>query len=578
MIKFWLERSEFMKPMIEIFIVVILLASVRAYDINDSLEYGIGHNAFSLNSINSSNSSLSHEIYNMNRSGLLLFNKSFNINYSNWHGVGQENIALNLKNRSNLSIISGTIKFNISDDQLYNPINFVLKPEDMRSNFRGDNSTEDFSQNPAIIVHVGQSIQAAIDAAASGDTIEVNSGTYNENLRIDKRLTIRGVDVGGDLPIIDANGIGNSIEISADQVILENIVCTNSSRSGMRPGAGVRFSSSNNCSMERIELYNNYYGINLADSTNNTISECNISDNQYGVRIYFSNSNRLQNSEIKENLNPLNIVSSEGNIISDNTFADNSHEVETSKDNKIIDNDENFMKDLNQSREIVELNAKPRPQPIQSSGGRASKSSHSSEKDGDGIEWGQPVMPNDKGKDYQNFAQKAAGTLVFNPPQVMTSGAGEWIDARIGLENTTQLVQGLLGKGEVQFRDVSTETNMTYVVKLESDSGFEIQAKRPDAQILGIDPAVWLWLVTPLKEGNHTLILSVDLQLEKPPFNCRCINVTYWPVSVRVLEPDPQQRVMNFVSSSYSLTTGAIAFLASLFSLIVLYRQFKKRN
>jgi len=567
-----------MKPMIVIFIIVILLSSVRAYDNNDSLEYGIGHSVFSLNPINSSNSSLSHEIYNINRSGLLLSNKSLRINYIDWHGIGQENIALNLKNRSNLSIMSNTIKFNISDDQLYNPINFDSKPQDMYSNFKGNNSTDGLSQNPAIIVHEGQSIQAAIDAAASGDTIKVYSGTYNENLRIDKRLTIRGVDVGGGLPIIDANCIGNAIEISSDRVILENIVSMNSSRSTMKPGAGIRFSSSNNCSMERIKLYNNYYGINLADSNNNTISECKISDNQYGIRIYFSNSNKLQHNDVKKNSNPLQIVSSECNIISDNIFADNSHEVETSKDNKIIDNDENFIRDLNESREVVELNAKPRPLPIQSSGGRASKSSHSSEKDGMGIELGQPVMPINNGKEYQNLAQKAAGTLVFNPPQAMTSGVGEWVDARIGLENTTKLVQGLLGKGEVQFRDVSTETNMTYVVRLESDSGFEIQAKRPDAQILGVDPAVWLWLVTPLKEGNHTLILSVDLQLEKPPFNCRCVNVTYWPVSVSVQEPKPQQRVMNFLSSSYSLTTGAIAFLASLFSLIMLIRQFKKRN
>ena len=570
-----------MKPMIEVFIVVILLASAQASGFNDSLDYGIGHNAFSLNSINSSNSSLSHETHSLLRSGLLFFNQSFNINYSDWHGVSQANVSLKLKNRSNLSIRSETIKFNISDDLAYNPKKFVIKNKDTAANSGGNNLTDGLSQNATVIVHAGQSIQAAIDAADSGDTIEINSGTYYENLHIDKRFTIRGVDVGGGLPIIDANGIGNAIEISADQVILEDIVCTNSSRSSMRPGAGVRFSSSDNCSIERIELYNNYYGINLADSNNNTIFECNISDNQYGVRIYFSNSNSLQHSDVRKNLNPLHIVSSEGNLISGNIFRDNSHEVETSKDNNIIDNDENFIKDLNERREVVELNAKPRPQPIQSSNGgelKSSRSSKSSETDEGGVEWGLPVMPIDKGKEYQNFAQKAAGTLVFNPPQVMTSEVGEWVDARIGLENTTKLVKGLLGKGDVQFRDVSTQTNMTYVVKLEGDSGFEIQAKRPDAQILGIDPAVWLWLVTPLKEGNHTLILSVDLQLEKPPYNCRCINVTYWPVSVRVLEPGPQQQVMNFLSSSYSLTTGAIAFLASLFSLIMLIRQLKKRN
>ncbi len=576
-----------MRLLIEIFIVIILLASAQAYDFNGSVKYGIGNKSFSMNLTNPSNSSLPHETYDLKnleastarmnsrfaeRSGMFLLNQSAAINYSDWHGNGQTNIGLNLKNGSNRSIKSETIKFNISDDLAYNPIKFVIKREDLHDKSRSQNST--------IIVHGGQSIQDAIDAAASGDTIEINSGTYIENLRINKPLTIRGVDVGSGLPVIDANSKGNAIEISADQVILENIVSTNASRSSMRPGAGIRFSSSNNCSIGRIESYNNYYGINLADSNNNTISECNISNSQYGVRIYFSNNNRIQNCDVRDNDIPLNIVSSVGNLISGNIFKDNLHEIETNNDNKIINNEEisASVKELNSSKEVVELNAKPRPQPPQSNYGGKAKSSHSSGNHGNGAQWRPALMNDDEGKEYNNLAQKAAGTLVFNPPNVMTSGESEWIDARIGLENTSTLVQGLLGKGEVQFRDVSTETNMTYVVKLEGDSGFEIQAKRPDAQILGIDPAVWLWSVTPLKDGNHTLILSVDLQLEKPPFNCRCINVTYWPVSVRVLEPGPEQRVMNFMSSSYSLTTGAIAFLASLFSLIVLFRQLKKRN
>ena len=35
-------------------------------------------------------------------------------------------------------------------------------------------------------------IQAAIDAASSGDTIKIAKGRYTENIVIDKRLTIRG--------------------------------------------------------------------------------------------------------------------------------------------------------------------------------------------------------------------------------------------------------------------------------------------------------------------------------------------------------------------------------------------------
>lgn len=44
-----------------------------------------------------------------------------------------------------------------------------------------------------ITVSPGESIQDAIDGATSGDTISVESGTYNEALYIDKTLTIKGL-------------------------------------------------------------------------------------------------------------------------------------------------------------------------------------------------------------------------------------------------------------------------------------------------------------------------------------------------------------------------------------------------
>lgn len=551
MIKFVQREGKFMKSLIEILIVIILLASAQAYDFHNSIEYRSGNKSFTMALANSSKSSQYYEMIDLKNSDDLtvkissrfaggseapLLNQSSsnnsinNIDSSDW--LGRAKVSINLKNRS----------------------------------------------NSIIIVRAGESIQDAIDAASSGDIIEIESGTYNENIRIDKPLTIRGADAGRSLPVIDALGKANAIEISGDHVILENIISTNASLSSMKPGAGIKFTSAIDCSIRRMEIYSNHYGISLSDSNNNTISECNIRDNQYAVRIYFSNNNTMKNCEIRDNDNPLNIVSSEGNIISGNIFAGNFREVESSEENRLEDNNENFIKSLNESQEGVQLNAKPRPLPDRSVFRGKSKSSHSSANSGNGIKQKLPSANDENGIEYNNLAQKAAGTLIFNPPVVMTAGKSEWIDARIGQENTSALVQGLLGKGEVQFRDVSIETNMTYVVKLEGDSGFEIQAKRPDAQVLGRDPAVWLWSVTPLNEGNHTLILSVDLQLERPPFNCRCVNVTYWPVSVSVLEQEPQQAMMSFFSSTYSLTTGLIAFLASIFSLIILIRKFRNKE
>ena len=360
--------------------------------------------------------------------------------------------------------------------------------------------------------------------------------------------------------------MGNAIEINADQVILEDMVSTNSSNSSMSPGAGIRLSSSKNSSIDGIRSYNNYYGIDLADSSDNQVSNSDISNNQIGMRIYYSNDNRLYQNDVNNNINPMTVVSSTGNIIESNIFKDNLKKVETNSENKIKNNKEIFAEYDDKGKTGVIRNTESRRQP--------SKHSDSGE---DRVDWiGRTVTANEA-KNCNILAHEAVeGTVVFNPPKIMTIGVSEWIDARIGLENTTSLVEGLLGKGDAQFRNINVSMNMTYVVKLESDSGFEISEKRPAVQMLGKDPAVWLWSVKPLEAGNHTLILSVDLQVEKPPYNSRCVNVTYWPVAVSVLDPSPQQKATDILNSSYKMATGSIAFLASTFSLILLFRQLRK--
>ncbi|MGV8174565.1 MAG: right-handed parallel beta-helix repeat-containing protein [Methanothrix sp.] len=604
----------FTKPLIGVFILVVYFVSAYAYD-NGSLENGTEQNAIASNSINGSNSSLLNGTLNLEisqpalagnislvaeNSAIHFINQSINFDYNDSYNFRLANVSLNAKDSLNLSIWSGIAKNNISEKEIYNSKELAIKLPDMSSkltglqyalqakssssnnsegNLIGDRSLDSAfrelneseplgeanqSNESIILVHSGESIQDAINAAAPGDIIEIYSGTYNESLLIDKRLTIRGMDIGGELPIIDAGRMGNVIEISADQVILEKIVSTNSSNSSRSQGAGIQLSLSNNCSIDGVTSYNNYYGIDLVDSNYNKISNSNISNNEVGVRIYFSNDNRLEQNDVNKNNNPLKVTESIGNLIQGNNFRDNLNKLEESSENEFRKNKEIPAEDDDESKQGV----------IRNTDGRTQPSKHS-DSGGNG-EWiGRPVAA-DEARNCNIAAEKAVATVVFNPPSVMTIGVGEWIDARIGLENTTSLVQGLLGKGDVQYRNISAEMNMTYVVKLESDGGFEISEKRPAAQILGKDPAVWLWLVKPLEAGNRSLILSVDLQVEKPPYNSRCINVTYWPVAVNVLEPSLEQKATDVLSSSYKLIAGSIAFLASIFSLILLFRQLRK--
>lgn len=489
-----------------------------------------------------------------------------NITDAEFLEAGRTDVNLKLKNRINISRSSGSPDVHIYDAHVFELISPDI-PQEKKSK---------------IVVNAGDSIQRAIDDLAPGGIVEVNSGTYIESLQIDKPMTLKGVDAGGGLPIIDASRRGNAIEISADQVILEGVITINSSNDDYFPGAGVRISSSNNSSLGWIISYNNWRGIELADSSNNTIFESNISNNTYcgieladsnnntisksnisksdlGVRYYYSAGNILEKSEVRNTNTSLEFISSKYNRIQNNTFRNNSRDVVGIEGNEFADNIG------------INILEKERIDEVELTGDNPGEPDSSSKAKRPSGRWiPMPIY----GDVYQDFAQEAAGTLVFNPPEVMVTGKGEWIDARIGRENTAKLVEGLLGKGEVKFRYIDAKTNLTYVVKLECDSGFDIQAKRPDAQILGEDPAVWLWYVTPLKEGNHTLILTVDLQLDKPPYNCKCVNLTHWPVVVKVLEQSSEEIVTDAVRS----VKGIIAFLVSIFSLILMYQQLRKRN
>lgn len=69
-------------------------------------------------------------------------------------------------------------------------------------------------------------IQNAIDESNEGDLIQVWYGTYNENIVINKSLTVESRD-GASYTFIDGMGSGIVVNIASDNVILKGFTVQN---------------------------------------------------------------------------------------------------------------------------------------------------------------------------------------------------------------------------------------------------------------------------------------------------------------------------------------------------------------
>ena len=209
-------------------------------------------------------------------------------------------------------------------------------------------------------------LQAKIDGASKGDTIEIEEGEYEETVNIAKPITLVGkgevllrsceeepvITISGEFvslknikvehcgdqnldTAIYVTGSNHNLEemtietrrvgISLDEA--NDVTIQDSEIMGRRQGNGIDLWKSNRNQFENLIISNVSDGLYLEQSNENILHSNNIERSRYGIHLMFSNDNVLSENVSRSNVTGTMLMESKRTLIKDNTFYANRNSV-----------------------------------------------------------------------------------------------------------------------------------------------------------------------------------------------------------------------------------------------------------
>lgn len=154
-----------------------------------------------------------------------------------------------------------------------------------------------------ISVSPGDDLASIVNAASAGDVIEVSRGFYQTNLLIDKALTLRGLN----RPTLSGGNQGDTIRITAPDVVIEGLIVRDSGDSLKNQNAGIYVHpGAHRTVVQNCDLTYNLFGLWIEKANDvrvqgNTITgkrDYGSAQRGNGVQLYNSQRARILDNDI----------------------------------------------------------------------------------------------------------------------------------------------------------------------------------------------------------------------------------------------------------------------------------------